>query len=78
MTYGAGMVYEDDGYMGYVLTATYGDNTMGIADDRIFGDRIQTQELAARRQREEAADGGGSVTRYGVGGIVPIPDVPTS
>jgi hypothetical protein len=68
------VAYENDGNMGYLLTRTYEDGLMVPIGQKIYGDREQTQALAACLQTKAARDG--TNWRYGVAGIVPIHDVP--
>jgi hypothetical protein len=68
------MAYENDGNMGYLLTRTYEDGLMVPIGSKIYGDREQTQALAACLQAKASAEG--NAWRYGVAGIVPIGDVP--
>jgi hypothetical protein len=70
------MSYENDGYMGYVLTVTYDNGLMATRGSRIYGDREQVQSLANCLTAKAKRDGTGE--RFGVGGIKPAQEVPIS
>ncbi|MEU4564457.1 hypothetical protein AB0F72_39265 [Actinoplanes sp. NPDC023936] len=68
------MSYENDGNVAYVPVKVY-DNGLAVPSGTTFySDREQTQALVDCLNAKAKAEGDGS--RYHVGGLVPLRDVP--
>ena len=68
------MSYENDGSVAYVPVKVY-DNGLAVPSGTTFyGDREQTQAYVDCLNAKAKAQG--DATRYRVGGLVPLPDVP--
>ncbi|MEU9827271.1 hypothetical protein [Micromonospora chersina] len=68
------MSYEDDGCVAYVPVKVY-DNGMAVpSGDTFYSDREQTQAYVDCLNAKAKAEG--DTTRYRVGGLAPLRDVP--